>query len=293
MSNDVKYLSGKVRKTPSSQVPADRYEWLRPNDVEPDLGVPPVNNAVAASLTTGTRKWLELSAGLKIVNDVVTVDEDTVAIDTSEFNYSNSNNLAEVLADLDTNIASAVGGTLSSVVTDSSLIGSGTSGSPLSVVKWANAISLALTGDVVGTVSIDGSGNVSLETTIATISGVEAITITKSLTLTTEWQDTGITGPDLASGSYMVQLYANDITAGGTNINEYYTGSMSWYSGATSSDTELPTDEIVLHRAGAGSDGALYLRTYRSNGGFLRLQVYANQPNVSAANYVFKFKRLI
>jgi hypothetical protein len=124
----------------------------------------------------------------------------------------------------------------------------------------------------------------------------QLLTFTKSLTLTTDWQDTGIKNTDLATGSYIVQLYANDLSAGGTNINEYYSGTMSWYSGATDSSLELPTDEIVLHRAGGSGSAGLYLRTYRSpsnNADALKLQIYSNQANASSANYIFKFRRLI
>jgi hypothetical protein len=120
--------------------------------------------------------------------------------------------------------------------------------------------------------------------------------ITKSLTLTTDWQDTGISYTDLATGTYMVQLFANDAGAGGTNSNEYYSGTMSWYAGSTDSSVELPTDEIVLHRAGAGGEAGLYLRTYRSSvaaGTNLKLQIYSNSDNSSASNYVFKFRRMM
>lgn len=120
--------------------------------------------------------------------------------------------------------------------------------------------------------------------------------ITKSLTLTTDWQDTGISSTDLATGTYIIQLVANDTGSGGTNNNEYYSGTMSWYSGDTNSAMELPTDEIVLHRAGGSGDGALYLRTYRTpsaDTNNLKLQVYSNTANASAANYVFKFRRII
>ena len=120
--------------------------------------------------------------------------------------------------------------------------------------------------------------------------------ITKSLTLTTDWQDTGINSTDLATGTYMVQLFANDTGSGGTNNNEYYSGTMSWYSGDTNSAMELPTDEITLHRAGGSGDGALYLRTYRTPSADvnnLKLQIYSNTANASAANYVFKFRRII
>jgi hypothetical protein len=122
------------------------------------------------------------------------------------------------------------------------------------------------------------------------------VVITKSITMTTDWQDTGIKSTDLATGTYIVQLIANDAGSGGTNNNEYYSGTMSWYSGDTNSAMELPTDEITLHRAGGSGDGALYLRTFRTptaNPDNLKLQIYSNTANASAANYVFKFRRII
>jgi len=128
------------------------------------------------------------------------------------------------------------------------------------------------------------------------IATTQIIAITKSLTLTTDWQDTGIQSTDLQTGSYFVQLYASDLSSGGTNYNEYYSGIMSWYSGNTNSSLELPTDEIALHRAGGSGDGALYLRTYRTpsaDPANLKLQMYSNTANASAANYVFKFKRIM
>jgi hypothetical protein len=120
--------------------------------------------------------------------------------------------------------------------------------------------------------------------------------ITKSLTLSTDWQDTGISHTDLSTGTYMVQLFANDAGAGGTNTNEYYSGTMTWYAGSTDSSAELPTDEIQLHRAGASGEAGLYLRTYRSSaldGTNLKLQIYSNSSNPSASNYVFKFRRMM
>ena len=128
------------------------------------------------------------------------------------------------------------------------------------------------------------------------IATTQIVTYTKSLTLTTDWQDVGINSTNLQTGSYFVQLFANDIAAGGTNNNEYYTGLMSWYSGDTNSSLPMPTDEVALHRAGASGDGALYLRTYRTptaDTANLKLQIYSNIANASAANYVFKFKRIM
>lgn len=124
----------------------------------------------------------------------------------------------------------------------------------------------------------------------------QILSITKTLTLTTDWQDTGINSTDLETGTYIVQLYANDTGAGGTNNNEYYSGTMSWYSGSTNSSVELPTDEIILHRAGGSGDASMYLRTYRTpleDTSDLKLQIYSNTANASSSNYVFKFRKMI
>lgn len=121
-------------------------------------------------------------------------------------------------------------------------------------------------------------------------------TFTVSIRLLTDWQDTGINSNNLTTGTYIVQLYANDIGAGGTNNNEYYSGVMSWYQGTTGSSEMTPTDEIPLHRAGGSSDGNLYLRTFRTSSGDpnnLKLQIFSNIEAASAANYVFKFRRVI
>jgi hypothetical protein len=121
-------------------------------------------------------------------------------------------------------------------------------------------------------------------------------TFTRTLTLSTDWQDVGIKAGDLVSGTYAIQLYANDISAGGTNNNEYYSGTLSWFSGVTDSPVALPTDEIPLHRAGGSIEGGLGIRTFRSpsaNPDHLRLQIYSNYNATGASNYVFKFRRLI
>lgn len=121
-------------------------------------------------------------------------------------------------------------------------------------------------------------------------------TYTRSLRLLTEWQDVGINSTNLETGTYIVQLYAHDTGAGGTNNNEYYSGVMSWYASNTGSSDPQPTDEIPLHRSGGSSDGNLYLRTFRSPAGNplrLKLQIFSNIEAASAANYVFKFRRVI
>ena len=117
-------------------------------------------------------------------------------------------------------------------------------------------------------------------------------TVTVSAQLTTSWQDTGINGSDLSTGTYIVQIYA-DSDVPRYHYQEFYSGVMSWYSGATNSNE---VDEITLHRAGhAPNDGNIFLRTLRhpSGGDNLMLQLRATHNSTSASNYIFKFRRMI
>jgi hypothetical protein len=116
-------------------------------------------------------------------------------------------------------------------------------------------------------------------------------TTTKSLTLTPSWQETGISGTALTTGSYMVQLIANDLASGGGELNTYYTGAMSWYSGATG---ETSYSEIVLHRAGrAQGNGNIFLRVKAAENGTLSMQIAGTTTNTGVSNYIFSFRRMI
>jgi hypothetical protein len=150
---------------------------------------------------------------------------------------------------------------------------------------WGTARNLTI-GSV--TRSVDGSED--YEWSLSDL-GLEIIEFKKTLTLTSNWQDTGISGDDLETGAYTIQLYANDIDTGGFNNNEYYTGTMSWFSGTTNESSETPNDEIVLHRAGGGSDAGIFLRTLRST--VLKLQIFSNIENINLSEYSFRFKKLI
>lgn len=120
----------------------------------------------------------------------------------------------------------------------------------------------------------------------------EIKTFTKTLTLTTNWQDTGIHYTDLETGSYIIQLYTNN------NQDlfwfEYFTGFMSWYSERTN---DLGTDEIYLHKAGhAPNSRHIYLRTARHNGSdgrHLTLQIACDYSGGTSYTYTFKFRKLI
>lgn len=150
---------------------------------------------------------------------------------------------------------------------------------------------LGVTGTVVA------SGNVQ-HTGLTMTSGTDIdqlYTATDSLTLSDAWQDTSIAGSDLASGTYIVQVYVNDYSVGGGHYQEFYSGTMSWTSAGTNSNQ---TDEIILHRAGhAPNAGDIYLRTERryqsGDSGTLMLQIRGSTTNSGASNYIFKFRRMI
>ena len=114
------------------------------------------------------------------------------------------------------------------------------------------------------------------------------------LQITENWQDTPIFSTSLPTGTYIVQIKANDNIVGGGHVNEYYTGLMSWYS----SDTDSTIfDEIILHRAGQGpGSGALFLRVQRtetSNNKDLKLQISGTINCTASVLYSFKFRRMI
>ena len=114
------------------------------------------------------------------------------------------------------------------------------------------------------------------------------------LTLTTAWQDTSVNAAELVTGSYMVQVYADDSAVGGGQYMTYYTGIMSWYGGDTN---EASSDEIVLHRAGhASTTGNIFLRVLRTmtaDTNNMKLQIAGITANTGTSTYTYKFRRLI
>jgi len=117
-------------------------------------------------------------------------------------------------------------------------------------------------------------------------------TVTVSAQLTTSWQDTGINGTDLSTGTYIVQIYV-DSDVPRRHYQEFYSGVMSWTNAETNSNE---ADEIPLHRAGhAPNAGNVFLRTLRhpAGGDRLMLQIRGTENFTSASNYIFKFRRMI
>lgn len=116
-------------------------------------------------------------------------------------------------------------------------------------------------------------------------------TITKSLKVTTDWMDTGITDADLDSGMYAVYMRIDANPAG--IWREAWSGIMTWYSGITNSEN---SDEILLHNAGhADNANDVYLRTLRHDSSasiHLTLQIAAKQAFTEATSVTFNFRRL-
>lgn len=172
-------------------------------------------------------------------------------------------------------------------------------GAANTAVKLATARTITLKGVVTGSTSFDGSGNVTITTSANDITAIN-----KSLKVTTDWMDTGIAGTNLSDGTYAVQVYVHD---GATRFDEYYSGTMSWYSGTISSSlhgggsndrgTNIQSCEILLHNAGRSSaltdNTHIYLRTLRVSGAKLKLQIASETAFSAAISVIFRFKKLI
>jgi hypothetical protein len=120
-------------------------------------------------------------------------------------------------------------------------------------------------------------------------------TYSASLTLSTSWQNTGVTATQLStSGVYIVTCAVNDFGVGGGQYTETYVGIMYWYAAGTNSNNAA---EISLHHSGhADNDRYIYLRTWTDTGGAtgkIYLQIKGNGNNSAASTYSFTFKRLL
>ena len=185
-----------------------------------------------------------------------------------------------------------------------------------SIPQWSTSLSLAGTLGVTGAATLSSSlgltGNLTINTnkftvTAATGNTVIAGTVSHTgltptdgtnidqiytetdigLVVTTGWVDTKVNAAELAAGSYLVQVS----TGFGANL-ELHTGVMSWFAGDANTASG---DEIVLHRASAGSDTSnLFLRVFRSatTTTDMVLQISASSAR-TAATYIYRFRRMI
>ena len=162
----------------------------------------------------------------------------------------------------------------------------GPAGADGSAYELPAATSTTLGGIKIGsglTISDDG-----------TLTNDRVYEFSQMIQITSDWQDVGVSADQLATGTYIVQIKANDYTVGGGHHSEYYSATMSWYGQSTDSTI---FDEVPLHRAGNGpGSGALFLRVLRTDSTVtekLKLQIAGITDNTGTSLYVFKFRLML
>jgi hypothetical protein len=263
-NNNLSLLSGRVKKVASTNADANRYSYLDLNNAEPDAGVPSAHSSsrgLFGSDINGTRQWFYADAGLSVDTSTgqITVNEDTVAIDTSAFTNSTSDNLADVLSDFDQSLQSLGNNSLTTVSTDDTIIGAGTSGSPLSVGQKLfhdskpEFAGLAITPD-----SIDISGLSLANPLVITTTGSHGLTDGELVTIENISGTTELNGNnyyvDVLSAS-TIALYSDQglsTSINGTTGFSAYTSSGRVLSGGYRLPESDGTDGTYLKTNGFG-----------------------------------------
>jgi len=75
-----KLISGRVKKIPSANVSASRYEFIRLGETEPDLGLPAANGYILTANVDGRRAWILPTANLSAISINALADVDTVTL---------------------------------------------------------------------------------------------------------------------------------------------------------------------------------------------------------------------
>jgi hypothetical protein len=236
-----------------------------------------------------------------------------IAVSTSTGNVTLTNLGVQTLtAGTDTVVTSSTGTvTVYNTSTLQSVTGRGATTNNIVYFTAGVASNAYTTGTVIVTGGVGISGNIYINGTLNTNGATslgstlqhygliptagtsidQIYTTSTSLTLSTNWQNTGISGSSLTTGTYMVQVLANDSGVGGGEVNTYYSGVMSWYAG---NGTEVSFDEIPLHRAGSASGtGTIFLQVLRASGSGLALQIAGTTNNSGSSTYSFSFRRMI
>lgn len=241
------------------------------------LGTAGAATTLAGNVTASTvNQTVSLTPG---GSGTVTIAPSTTAGNINRMNIGSTTRGTGAFTTLTSNAATTFTAGTASTTTTSGTV----------VVTGGVGVSGAVTSTSVKTTTLEHSG-----LTLTDGTNIDQIkTYAKSLTITTDFQDTGIKAADLATGSYYMQIYANDNAVGGGHVDVYYSGIISWYDTTTN---ETTFDEIVLNRAGSSvGQGALFVRLLRSFGSAdnLRLQIAGITINTGVSTYTFKFRRLI
>ena len=132
---------------------------------------------------------------------------------------------------------------------------------------------------------------------IEAITAYDTVTITKSLTVTEAWMDTGIVANTSTftggSGTYAIKIsHANLNTPASNGYASIYSGIISIYTDATNSTTDA--EEVILHRAGYSWANRIYIRTMPvASSGNCKIQIATSKTWTTASNITFTFRKLI
>ena len=102
-----KLISGRIKKTPSANVSASRYDFLKLSEAEPDLGLPAANGYILSGNVDGTRLWIlpsTVAASASVANTVLSIGNFTTAnlAEGSNLYYTNTRVYANVIGLLNT-----------------------------------------------------------------------------------------------------------------------------------------------------------------------------------------------
>ena len=109
-----KLISGRVKKIPSANVSASRYDFIKLSETEPDLGLPAGNGYVLSGNVNGTRQWIlpsTVATTANVANTVLSISNFTTAnlAEGSNLYFTNARSYANLtaasinaLADVDT-----------------------------------------------------------------------------------------------------------------------------------------------------------------------------------------------
>ena len=125
---------------------------------------------------------------------------------------------------------------------------------------------------------------------IPTVEIEPLVVFNKTLTIDTNWTDTGISGTDLSTSGYYLELVVNNSSVGGGNSDAYYSGIVQWYTGTTSDNG---FSEIILNHAAGSSSERIFLRTLRTISGVLTLQISSTATTTGNSDYIFSFKKIV
>ena len=110
----------------------------------------------------------------------------------------------------------------------------------------------------------------------------QVITRTDTLIVTPNWQSTTVNNALLVTGSYYIQMTSD--------VNELYSGIMSWKTGDISGYVE---EDIILHKGHSGtSPDYVYLRVYAGPTTNTALQISSDTTRTSM-DYSFKIRRIL